>query len=143
MAEKVKLTDVAAKADPKFRSWEEMGLEALPGWVICRAVDDGPPVSKAGLHVVRLEKEMRPMVVEVLAAGPQGTDPKTGKPDGYYVPGLPKGQRVIVPEYGVKIHEDPVRGDLRCYEYRQLLALYVNWYETAETSAAERPKAKS
>ncbi len=128
MAEKVALKDVAggAKAETpdRYKSWEELGLEALPGWVIFRPVDDGPKRTPGGIEIVSLEKDMRPTLVEVLAAGPQGRD-ADGNPDGFYVPGLVKGTRVLVPEYGVKIHEDAVRGDLRCYEYRQLLALVV------------------
>lgn len=124
MAAAVNLSDVARQPDPtggRAASWDEAGLEALPGWVIFRPVDDGPTVTPGGLRVVE-EKNPRPVIVEVLSAGPPGLD-KKGRPDGYFVPGLKKGMRVVVPEYGVKIHEDRERGDLRCYEYRQLLAL--------------------
>lgn len=90
----------------------------MPGWILCRPLAESADVSPGGIVLVRGEPEMRPTTVEVVSVGPP-------KPHADGSPGWPlavkSGDRVLVPEYGVKVHESP-RGDLRCYEHSQVLA---------------------
>lgn len=111
------------KANDKGEASETPGdlwdrVEAMPGWVVCREPKDTTQFSKSGLQIVA-ETNMRPTKLVVLAVGPPR--PLPGGLPGHPV-ALKKGDTILVPEYGVKVHEYPPHGNLRCYEHGQVLA---------------------
>ena len=93
-------------------------LEALGDWVLTRPL--APREERNGVIVVTLQKDPRPVLATVVAVGPgKLTD------DGVRVPiALAPGDRVLVQEYGVVVHEQPGRETLRCYPAEKVLAKF-------------------